>query len=42
MPLFSILSSRTVNCTRIENKANMGLIMGFTKSFIFCQLKKAF
>jgi len=24
MPLFSILSSRTVNCTRIENKANMG------------------
>lgn len=24
MPLFSILSSRTVNCTRIGNKANMG------------------
>nr|DAU87098.1 MAG TPA: hypothetical protein [Caudoviricetes sp.] len=26
MPLFSILSSQTVNCTRIENKADMGLI----------------
>ncbi len=24
MPLFSILSSQMVNCTRIENKANMG------------------
>lgn len=25
MPLFSILSSQTVNCTRIGNKADMGL-----------------
>ena len=24
MPLFSILSSQTVNCTRIENKVDMG------------------
>ena len=28
MPLFSILSSQMVNCTRIENKADMGLIWG--------------
>ncbi len=29
MPLFSILSSQTVNCTRIRNKADMGLIIRF-------------
>lgn len=32
MPLFSILSSQTVNCTRIENKADMGLIWDFKKA----------
>lgn len=34
MPLFSILSSRTVNCTRIENKADMVLIWDFLKVHI--------
>ena len=34
MPLFSILSSQTVNCTRIENKADMGLIWVFLKAHI--------
>lgn len=27
IPLFSILISQTVNCTRVENKADMGLIL---------------
>lgn len=31
MPLFSILSSQTVNCTRIGNKSDMGAYMGFEK-----------
>jgi hypothetical protein len=30
-PLFLILSSQTVKCTRIENKADMGLIWDFKK-----------
>ena len=29
MPLFSILSSQTVNSTRLGNKADMGLIIRF-------------
>ena len=35
MPLFSILSSQTVNCTRIENKADMGLIWDLKKPQYF-------
>ena len=34
-PLFSILSSQTVNCSRIENKANMGLIWDLKKASVF-------
>ena len=35
MPLFSILSSQTVNCIRTRNKADMGLIWGFKKAPVF-------
>ena len=34
MPLFSILSSQTVNCTRIRNKADMEFIWGLKKVHI--------
>lgn len=31
MPLFLILSSQMVNCTRIGNKADIGLIWGLKR-----------
>ena len=34
MPLFSILRGRTVKCTKIGNKADMGLIWDFLKAHI--------
>ena len=35
MPLFSILSSQTVNNIRVINKADIGLIWGVKKAPIF-------
>ena len=38
MTLFSILSSQTINCTRIRNKADMGLIFPFWIQYLIFEL----